>query len=667
MGKQNNLKNKNKANANRKSALSFWDKISNFTLNRWVLLCMVAVLTVIFFSNYSAVFDKKIDNNGDNIYYYSLGQSLNAGNGYTNVMNITPSPHTHFPPGYPAFLSIVMKIYPDNIQAVKKINGLLLWGSMVILFFLLCKITNNSILAFLSSMLLVSHGGVLRFATIMMSETLFMFLSLLAVFLAVSLIQWDFSLDKEKMSVKRRCKLIALLVLLMLTVAYIYFVRTVSVSLICALIGWCGLLTIASFVKWLKARKNTDQEIIEKQILQKKQMLLRVTMLCGMILAFAVAVLSWEHRNQSVNFTKGTSYAFQFARKTDGQTMQTLEDWTTRIKSNTSSYITRWVPEDVYYKSYDKDAAITAGEWISGIVLLLLIVGGCCYFKTGRLLILFYVFISVCVLILFPEQFGGMRYLTPVTPFFILAAMNGIAAVVALIMKLLRKDKATLIVQALVLIVVVFGIVRPRYVTGQTEARNMAKMKSWYQLNDVMMNNYLHACEWCKDSIPDTARMACRKPELFYMYSNYHKANMFPMYGEPDTIYNYFKKNKIDYVIIDDWFKHAYTTVYPCVRKYPEKFKIVKQFGEVDTVKHTNPTYIMRFNDKWGYTGDMVDGKRQGKGELNMQDGRSYKGAFVNNLPNGYGELTDSNGVTIKGLWKDGVLVRFDGRTEAKK
>ncbi len=663
MGKQNNLKNRNKTTGSKKSTLTFWDKISNFTLNRWVLLCMLAILTVIFFSNYGAVFDKKIDNNGDNIYYYSLGQSLSEGNGYTNIMSITPSPHTHFPPGYPAFLSLVMKVFPDNIPAVKKTNGFLLWGSMVLLFFLVCKLTKNSILAFLSSMLLVSHGGVLRFATIMMSETLYMFLSLLAVFLAVLLIQWDFSLDTEKMSPKRRIKLIVLLILLFLTVAYIYFVRSFGIAVICALIGWCGLLTIAIFVKWLKARKDTDETKTAEQTVIKKHLLLRVVMLCGMVAAFGIAMLTWSHRNQSVNATKGSAYASDFMKKTDGQTMQTFEDWSTRVKSNTASYITRWVPEDAYFKTYNKDEDITAGEWVSGIVLLLLIVGGCCYLHTGSLLVLFYIAISVCVLILYPEQYGGTRYLTPVTPFFILAALNGISAVIAVIIKLLRKDKLTLVAQALVLIIVVFGFVKPIYVNGQTEARNMAKMKSWYQLNDTRMSDYLHACEWCKDSIPDTARMACRKPEVFYIYSHYHKANMFPMYGEPDTIYNYFKKNNIDYVIIDDWFRHAYTTVYPCIRKYPEKFKIVKQFGEVDTVNNINPTYIMRFNDNWGYTGDVVNGKRHGKGVWNMQDGRSYKGAFENGLPNGYGELTDTSGTTIKGLWKDGILVRFDGKT----
>lgn len=667
MGKQNNQKNKNSIANNRRSALSFWDKFSKFSLNKWVLLLLVSILTVVLLSNYNDIFDKKIDNNGDNIYYYSLGQALSEGEGYTNIMSLSPSPHTHFPPGYPAFISVVMKVFPNDIQVVKKTNGFLLWGSMMLFFFLICNITKNSVLAFLSSMLLVTHSGVLRFSTIMMSEMLFMFLSLLAVFLAVLLIQWDFSSDSGKNPKIRLCKMICLLMLLLLTVAYIYFVRTFGVSIICALIGWCGILVIMSFVKWLKTRKASDNPKSEEVLIVKKQFLLRVVMLCGMVIAVAVAILSWEHRNQSINFTKGTAYASDFMKKPNGQTMQTFEDWSTRIKSNTASFITRWVPEDVYFKSYNKDEDITSGEWISGIVLLLLMIAGCCYLRTGRLLVLFYLFISVCVLILYPEQYGGTRYLTPVTPFFILAALNGICGLIALILKWSHKSKGTLIIQSLVLIIVVFGIIKPRYVTGQNDIRAMAKIKSWHQLNDVNMSNYLHACEYCKDSIPDSARMACRKPEIFYMYSHYHKANMFPMYGEPDTIYNFFKKNNIEYVIIDNWFKHAYATVYPCIRKYPEKFKIVKEFGKVDTVNHINPTYIMRFNDEWGYKGKLVNGKREGKGVWNMQDGRSYKGSFANDLPNGYGELTDAKGVTLKGLWKDGVLVRFDGRTEPKK
>lgn len=656
MKKLTRQKSQYKTMSNKSLNLSFWEKFSKFTLNRWVLLCMIAILTIIFLGNYSAIFDKKIDNNGDNIYYYSLGQSMSEGNGFTNIMSMTPSPHTHFPPGYPAFLSLLMKIHPNDIQAIKKANGFLLWGSMVLLFFLLCKITKNSILAFLSSMLLVSHGGVLRFSTIMMSETLFMFLSLLAVFFAVILIQWDFSIDKEKMSIRRRCKLIGTLLLLALTVAYIYFVRTFGISLICALIGWCGLLTIQSLVKWLKVRKSIDNENLENELLIRKQLILRTLMLLGMTMSFGIAVLSWEHRNQSINFTKGSAYVSDFMKKPNGETMQTAEDWKIRIKSNTSSFLTRWIPEDVYYKSYNKDEKITSKEWISGIVLLLLIIGGCCYLRTGRLLVLFYIFISVCVLILYPEQYGGTRYLTPVTPFFILAALNGIAAIIAVLLKLLHKENATLLVQALVLIVVVFGLVKPKYVSGQKEALDLAKIKSWHHVNDIRMNNYLYACEWCKDSIPDNARIVCRKPELFYMYSNYHKADMFPMYAAPDTIYNFFKKNNIEYVIIDDWFKHAYTTIIPCVQKYPEKFMIVKEFGKTDTVTKTNPTYILKFNDEWGYTGDLVDGVREGQGTLLMQDGRRYTGSFSHGEPNGFGILYDADSnIVAKGNWTNGI------------
>ena len=83
----------------------------------------------------------------------------------------------------------------------------------------------------------------------------------------------------------------------------------------------------------------------------------------------------------------------------------------------------------------------------------------------------------------------------------------------------------------------------------------------------------------------------------------------------------------------------------------------MKQFGINDPNRRLAPTYIFQFNDEWGYHGDMKNGVREGKGTLNMPDGRTYKGDFSNNLPNGYGTMYDPSGKEIVyGIWKNGAL-----------
>ena len=627
----------------------FWQMIDRFLHNKWVIGVMLVIVSFVYNHNYSNLYDRKIDLNGDNIYYYSLGQALHQGEGYTNIISWSKSPHSHFPPGYPWFISKIMKVSPDNIQTVKKTNGFLMYLSVILLFFVVFYTTGNSMLAFCSSLLMSVHKDLLRFATIMMSETLFIFLSLLSIFLAILLV-------KGKIGAKRPWVGWVTIAIYGLLIAYTYLVRTLGLSLILALAGWLGILAVRDLIRWRKAAKNQDAEA---SVSSKKQFL-TATLLCLVtIVGVGIAKLSWDARNRNLNI-KADDYKVMFMKKTNNETMEGIADWTTRIKSNTSHFITRWIPEATYMKENVADEKpITAKEWILGLLLIAVMIAGCLYVQPGRLLFLFYVGLTVAVLILYPEQFGGTRYIIPLIPFFIFLMLNGISAIVAGIYKILKLSHAPLLAQSIVLLIVTFGFMMPKYLEAQTEYKKTARMRSWLTTPDMNAQHFLEAAVFCGDSIPEDARVICRKPELFYMFSHYHKAGGFPLYAEPDTIYNILRRDSIDYVIVDSWFRHAYVTLWPCIQKYPEKFKQVKKIGNVDTLRKSNPTFIFQFNDEWGYRGDMKDGKREGKGTLKMPDGKTYEGDFSNNLPNGHGTLYDPSGqVLLSGQWKDGYFVK---------
>ena len=114
---------------------SLAERFERFTHNKFFILVLLFIISIVYFANYNAIYDKKLDNNGDNIYYFSLGKSLAEGNGYCTPFGFDSYPHGHFPPGYPAFVSRILKIYPDDVQAVKKANGFLLYGAIILLFF----------------------------------------------------------------------------------------------------------------------------------------------------------------------------------------------------------------------------------------------------------------------------------------------------------------------------------------------------------------------------------------------------------------------------------------------------------------------------------------------------------------------------------------------------
>ena len=90
--------------------------------------------------------------------------------------------------------------------------------------------------------------------------------------------------------------------------------------------------------------------------------------------------------------------------------------------------------------------------------------------------------------------------------------------------------------------------------------------------------------------------------------------------------------------------------------------KILKEIGKVDTVNHINPTFVIAFNDEWGYYGERKEGKKSGEGYELFQDGRKYVGHFEDNQPNGDGALHDKNGnIIAKGEWRDGLLIKGEG------
>ncbi|MBN1463294.1 MAG: glycosyltransferase family 39 protein [Paludibacteraceae bacterium] len=640
---QNN-KNKKSATSNK----SFSEMLTSFFHNKYTKLALLAIITFCFFSNYSAIFDKKLDQNGDNIYYFSLGKSLAEGNGYMRTIGFTPTPETHYPPGYPLFIAGVLKIFPDNILLLKCINGLLLYLSILLLFFLLKRITGEVILPFFACMLCSLHPELLRWGTIMMSEILYLFLTLLTLYVSLEIYE-------RKLFKAQKWLHYALPFLLLFLVNYIYFVRTMGLSIILSVIAWFALIALVSLVQWRKLRKSDDTMVVQ---LKKQQFLQRGLLFLLLLVSVSVSKVSWDKRNER-NGLKQNTYLKDFNTKLNGEKMTTFEDWKMRIKNNTSAYLTKWVPNTLFFTTYDIKKDSTKGEWTRGIVIVLLLILGLIRLKKARLLLFAYIALTMVVLIFYPEQFGGSRYYTAIIPLLIFLLLNGISYSVYWLWRMVFKKSNPANWQTIILVAFVFIIMFPRYSLAQKNFRAIAALDSWQELtSEIKMVEFLQSIEWCKYNLPKDARMLCRKPELYYMYSGYKQAEMFPRYAHPDSLLSLLERKKITHVIIDSWYRHAYVTMGPMINKYPEKFKKIYQGGITDVSQKRVPTYVFQFNAKWGYYGTKVNGKKQGKGYELYSDGRKYVGNFANNLPNGYGEYYDLNGLLLaKGIWRDGKLI----------
>ena len=636
--------------------VSFSEDMKKFFFSSWAFGICSVILAMVFFVNYDEVFDKKLDLNGDNIIYYSLGKSLHEGTGYTNIIGFNESPHTHFPPGYPAFIAAGMKLNSSADYAFfKKLNGLLLGLSVLLFLWIIKRLTRSNLsVAFTATLLMAMHRELLRFSTMIMSEMLYLFLSLVLIYIAILLYERG---TFKKFSWKSYLALAIFLVL----IVYIYFVRTMGLSIILAFVVWFLVIGVKQLISLYHSQKINDLENIN---FYKQRVFYFFTLFVLTSFAMGFAKFSWDFRNESLG-KSGSTYTSIFLKKEDGKTMTTIEDWTARIKSNVKKYSIRLIPQILLAQDDDSEEISFKAGALGIIILVVLFVG---FINTGVLGFLLFLYLSLTfgVLLFYPEQFATTRYIIAIIPMLLFLYLNGMFNVVKFLLDKVRKPlwvkNYSFLIAALGLSVYVLFCMVPSYVYSQEGYRYYAKNSLKKVLQDVNAHNYIEAVEWCKNNLPDSSRIICRKPEIYYVYSGFRKAIGFPQYSSVDSTYNFILRNKPTHLILDNWFKHAYVTLHPAMKAYPEKFKVLHQIGELDTINHVNPAYIVQFNPEWGYFGEMLNGKREGKGVYNRQDGVRYEGEYHNDLPNGYGEYSNPNtNVHLKGIWKDGSLIDGEG------
>jgi hypothetical protein len=563
------------------------EKVEKTTgFSKYPAFIYLIIISVLFVTNYNRIFDGKFDMNGDNIVYYSLGKSLAEGKGFTNVIGFEETPHGHFPPGYPAFISVLMKSGINSIHSIKVANGFLLYFSLLLLFFIFSDLSKNNLIAFTATAFVAYHSQLLRFATIMMSEMLYVFLTALIILIVL---KWN-----VQTAFSERRKLwrdIAVILLLSASLAYLYFVRTIGIALILAVLFYYGVILIQYLIQIVQNRK-----IIEKYKKNKVLLIKYASICCIVFISLLAPKMAWDARNIKCFGRAGSNYVSQFMAKEGGGKMETLADWQERLKNNSSNYIAKFIPTAVFNSFPDTEKELTAIDWIKGLIFILLMIFA--LYKSGKkgLALLFYLGLTFCVLATYIETYAGHRHMTPTMPFLIFLFLYGCYGFAELLAgKFLKVKKSRIYTVSLsVAVCIIFLIaVQPVYAKSMKEIELQAKYKTYNQFNtSPSFFEFLQAADWIKKNTPDTARIACRKPEIFYISTAGRKCSGILYYATPEEVLNHFEENKIDYVIIDWWFRHAYHTIVPCIQKYNDRFRIVHQ---IDGNNNQPATYVVRF------------------------------------------------------------------------
>jgi len=570
------------------------------------LFFSIVILIFTFSKAYNTAFDKKINLGGDNVYYYILGKSLATGQGYTNILNKEMKPHNHFPIGYPWIVAATLKLSPysitkteNNINLIKRLNGAFLLLSVLMLFLIFYKLSGNYYLPFITSLFLLVNFHLLYYSTIMMSEIPFMFFSALTLWL---FLVTDFSRPLQKNW---------LFFLLIMVLSFTYYLRSTGLAL------FAGIILFLLF---------------------KKRWKYLLTLIGG----FVLLALPWYIRTKNLG---GNPYVKQLMRKNPyrpelGQ-MEFI-DWFKRIWNNIERYTTREIPSGIFDFILTKKHTdpIATSEWIIGIVIAIVIVFGVIRLKKHAIIIFFYLLAFFGVLLLWPNEWFGVRFVLPLIPLLSFLFLYGFSEMLILAgQKFFKLQNNTIIYISLVIISLA------TITTYAKEPLNKLERQS-KGMYDKRYARYFEVAKYVKENTPDSSITVCRKGELFFLFSQKFVTNYKYTLNEEEQI-EFLKSKHADYVVFDNLgYSSTNRYLYPAMVKYPGKFKELLHLKDPDT-------HLFKFTPDNGYTGEWKDGQKNGKGVYVYQNGHKYDGEWKDNKRNGFGKYSWLNGKYFEGEWKN--------------
>lgn len=639
------------------------EKLKQYLNHRAVTLLYIFILGVVFFNTYERIFDKKVHLGGDNAGYYIYGKSIAKGEGYRAIHTKEKVKANHFPPGYPALIAVTMKVFSGKIDTIKSANGFYLLAALIVLFFLFRALTKNIHLSFVACLLTGMNFHMLEYSTIMMSEISFVLFSALSLLLYTRI-------DFEKPFYKNWMFWVFVGIL-----TFAFYIRTLGISL------------VISFTLILLFKKHWKYAI-------------------ALVAGFLMLAAPWQIRSHQLG---GNSYVNQLLRKNPYRPEMgpmELADWPKRVGMNAKRYFALEIQNSVLpfeaidykqcVKQLKKEAGVTVNpvtaadsaavkkaqeaqpltleekkqdaakrgmpgakveieskDYIITIILLILMAIGLARMREHWILIGLYLAGTFAILFLWPEAWFGIRFMLPVVPILTVLALFGLAEIPMLVSERLKKPAPWLITLAIPFLV--FFVFKGDFDKRIEELE--ARAKGIYVSK---FKNYFDIAAWSNKNLPRDAVVSCRKGQLFYLYANRWVTGFKNTLDQEELIEN-LRDKEVTHVVLDQLgYSSTSRYLYPAIKKYPGKFKVIYQLKNPDT-------YIMKFNYDMGYTGEWKNDKKHGQGTFRWENGMSYEGEWANNKRNGLGTFTWPNKQVFTGQWVDdrrtgdGVLILPDG------
>jgi hypothetical protein len=496
--------------------------------NVWYpLVLFVCVLIGFFFF----AFDTKLHVSGDNATYFKLGKSIAEGYGFVNLSSPAMAPTNSFPPGYPLLMSIFL-VFTDSIIIQKVMNGIYLFGGIWLLFEILKLNGINRNLALAVSIFGLFNHYVLQFGAIMMSEAAFIFFSFLSIYLLLKS-------DREKPFWKDYSFLGSIA-----AAAFIFHIRSQGVAL------------LAGIILLLLVEKDWKRAIVS-------------------IGTYALLLAPWIIRNK-IHGLSGNRYISQIMMRNHWRPeegMLNFGELVDRFFVTLQMLITKAIPNSTLpFFEVNYGAPTTGGEWVMGILVILIILYGFFRHKKIGWMLLGY-FAAVLGIISLWSAPGQNRYIVTIIPLMQAFFFVGLYHLLILLMvdKLQIMKKAFSPFLLLVFLIPMF------------DSLNKLKEESKRKYPPAY-DNYFKIARQVKRSQRDGKKMiACRKPDLFYVFSDSFTTRYKFTSDNEGLIKDLIDRN-VDYVILEQLgYASTYNYLYPAIQKYQSLFKVEQHLQNPDT------------------------------------------------------------------------------------
>jgi len=548
----NRLKNKVEKNINSMDLLGFLDK---FFLSRRTFFLWLSFAFTVLFALF--IFDLKVSKGGDDSAYIIRASDLINDFRYPGFQG----------PLYPMILSIFIALFGINLSILKIVS--LVFISLHFWFFykVFSGKINESIAAF-SALIISINSYLLYYGSQTYSEALFMFEQMLLFWI---FFKYFVNTESETINIRndyKRFTFLGLIVFLMV------ITRSIGITSILAIFSYFILNKQWKSIGWF-------------------------SVFFGFIFALWEGLKRIIWSSAEMQFSSQGSILLNKEPYDSSAGKEDILGFITRFFENSHLYFSKH-----FYKFLGLRPEIT--EPIIALTVLTFILLALALFFAFRKnkFILFsglYVIISLFVtFIVLQKKWESSRMIIPFFPIMLLFIFSGIYY--------LLKFKVLKILQFLFPIIFIFLFFISLKVSLET-VKEQQKLLRANLRGDRLAGftpdwvNFLKMSEWAAQNVPADAKIASRKPDISFIYTNRRFWGMFNVPSEnADTLLNILKKNNVRYVIMASLRKFEaqkteYTIntemrfLYYIQQKYPEAVKPVFQIGDDEKATLFEITY----------------------------------------------------------------------------